>query len=326
MKALVCEKFGEIDELVFKELDIPKLKEYELLVKVHAAALNFPDILTIQGKAQYGISTPFIPGREFSGEVIAIGSKVTSVSIGQRIMAENTTGALAELAVCAEHKAFMIPESMSYEQAACFQVAYGTAYHSLVDRGRIKLGESVAVLGASGGVGSACIQIAKLFTDKIIACAGDESKKEHCKAMGASHFINYSSQDLKSELKVNTENQGVDVLCDMVGGLYSESAFRAMAWNGRHLVIGFANGKIPSIPLNLPLLKGASLTGVFWSTFAEKFPERFRQNTETLLDLFEKEELKPVIHKIYSFSKTLQAYKDITERRARGKVCVKMEH
>ncbi len=325
MKAWICEKFGSLDELVFKDIATPKPAAGEVLIKVHTAALNFPDILMIQGKAQYGIHPPFVPGREFSGVITELGNGVSNLSIGDRVMTEGMTGALGELALAKAEKVYKLPENMSFKQGAGFMVTYGTAYHALVNRAEISRGKSIAILGAAGGVGTACIQISKLFTEQVIACVSSEEKANHCTANGATQTLNYSVTDLKTGLKELTDGKGVDIICDMVGGSLSEQAFRAIGWEGKHLVIGFTQGQIPSIPLNLPLLKGASLTGVFWSTYCAKNPEGLRMNTNELLKWFEEGKLNSTSNKVYDSTSAIRGYKDILERKVMGKIYVKME-
>ncbi len=324
MKALICSEYGDASLLQFKEYPRPSMKEDEVLVQVAAAALNFPDTLTIQGKDQYGLTLPFVPGREYAGVVVEMGATVTEFTIGERVMVDTMQGAFQEYAVSKVHNTHKIPDNMSFESAAAFGITYGTAYHALVDRGNAKSGESMAILGASGGVGFAALQLGKLLDLKTIACAGSKDKMDFCSENGAHHAINYSSEDLKMRLKELTGRKGLDLICDMVGSPYTEPAFRAMAWGGRFLIIGFAAGKIAKLPLNLPLLKGASAVGVFFSTFTQKFPQKHKANMAKLLRWVEEGKLNPHIHKVYPFSESPKAFSDLTGRKVKGKVVISM--
>ncbi|MFK7755743.1 MAG: NADPH:quinone oxidoreductase family protein [Flavobacteriales bacterium] len=324
MKALVCKSYDKSFGLEFQTLETPKPKRDEILVKIEAAALNFPDTLTIQGKDQYGLTLPFIPGREYSGQVVEVGSSVLEFKEGDRVMVDAMSGAFQEYACSNIQQTHKIPDKMSYESAAAFGITYGTAYHALVDRGNAKSGETVAILGASGGVGFAALQLAKLLKLNTIACVGFEEKKIFCLEQGADEALNYTTEDLKLQLKVLTEGNGADLICDMVGSPHTEPAFRAMAWGGRFLVIGFAAGSIAKLPLNLPLLKGASAVGVFFSTFTQKFPEQHKENMAKLLNWVAEGKLAPHIHTVYPFDQTPLAFNELTERRVKGKVVIKM--
>lgn len=322
MQALVCNSYGPPENLNFQSLEKPSPGPKEVLIKIHACGLNFPDTLTIMGKDQYGIPLPFVPCREYSGIVVALGSSVTDFSIGDRVMVDTMSGALQEYACAPTSNTHKIPDNMSFQDASSFIITYGTAYHALIDRGFVQPGNSLAILGAAGGVGSASTQIGKLLNAEVIACVGSEEKEEFCKQNGADFTINYSTEDIKTRLKEISKNEGIDIICDMVGGANTNSAFRAIAWNGKHLIVGFAVGEIPSLPLNLPLLKGASLTGVFFSTFCKKFPAKHRENTSTLLRWYKEGKLKPHIYASYPFKQAKDAFYDIINREVKGKVII----
>ncbi len=322
MKALVCSSYGPPENLSLQEIEKPSPTENEVLVKLMSAGLNFPDTLTIYGKDQYGLTLPFVPCREYSGVVEEVGSNITKLKVGDRVMVDVMQGALQEYACSTEENTHKIPDSMSFEDASVFLITYGTAYHALMDRGNLQKGEKLAILGASGGVGSAAVQIGKIVGAEIIACVGSEDKMKFSKNQGAHHCINYSGEDLKHRLKEITSGNGVDVICDMIGGTYSNPAFRALSWNGRHLIVGFASGKIATVPLNIPLLKGASLVGVFFSTFCKKFPHQHRRNTEQLLEWYNQGLLKPLIYKKYPFIEAKNAFNDIINRKVQGKISI----
>ncbi len=306
MNALVCSQYGSPEKLTFTDLEIPILKSKEVLIKVHSSALNFPDTLTIQGQDQYGLTLPFVPGREVSGVIEQVSSDITSLKVGDKVMAHMMTGALQEYAVAGENATFLIPDKMSFEEAAVFPVTYGTAFHALVNRAAVTLGETVVILGASGGVGLAALQIAKANDCKVIACVGSEDKMEFCYEQGADSVINYSKENLKIRIKELTNGQGADIILDMIGGDYSELAFRALGWEGRMMIIGFTSGFIGKLPLNLPLLKGASVMGVFWSSFCKKHPNRSKDNMDSLSELYSKGKLAPHIHQSFSFKEAKQ--------------------
>lgn len=322
MKSLVCSSYGNSSELNITETPIPSVKTDEVLIKVHSASLNFPDTLTIQGLDQYGLTLPFVPGREVSGTIEYVGKEVKLFKKGDKVMAHMMTGALREFTTVKAESVYAMPENMSFNEAAAFSVTYGTAYHALINRASISSGQSVAILGASGGVGFAAMQLANAFDCKVIACVGSNEKAEFCKSHGADVTINYEEEDLKLRLKETGGKQGIDIICDMVGGNHSESSFRAIAWKGKLLVIGFTSGSIAKIPLNLPLLKGASIIGIFWSTFNKKSPDLARDNMLALTDLYSQGKLNPSIYNVFRFSDAHKAFSELSERRVKGKVVV----
>ncbi len=321
MKALVCREHAMADKLdLVNDWPEPEVGEKDVLIKVKAAGLNFPDVLIIQGKYQMQPDLPFIPGGECSGVVEKVGSGVTKFKEGDRVISMGGFGAFCEKIAVNENGCFPMPDKLSFEQAAGVSITYFTSYHALKQRAQIKPGETLLVLGAAGGVGTTAIELGKLMGATVIAAASTDEKLEVCRKLGADHCINYSEESLKDKIKEITGGRGVDVVYDPVGGDYSEPAVRSMAWNGRYLVIGFASGPIPSIPLNLTLLKGCSLMGVFWGRFAGEEPEENLNNIKELWELFEQEKIAPVVTDQFPIEQYLEAYTCMTERRARGKV------
>ncbi len=324
MKAIRCKIYGPPSSLVFEEIDNLKPKAKEVLVAVKACGLNFPDTLIIQGLYQFKPDLPFTPGSDVSGVVKAVGEGVTHLKVGQEVFGFVAHGALAEEVLVPANACFPKPPQMDFPTAASFLMAYGTSYHALKDRAKLEEGETLLVLGASGGVGLAAVELGKLMGAKVIAAASTDEKLSLCKDYGADDTINYKTQDLKTTLKTLTEGKGVDVVYDPVGGEYSEAALRGTAWNGRFLVVGFAAGNIPKIPLNLPLLKGASVVGVFWGAFAMKNSKANMQNTMNLMKWHAEGKLNPHIHAIYDLEDTAKALEEMTDRKVRGKIIVKV--
>ncbi len=322
MKALLCVKHGNPEDLLIQEVDSPKPGKGEVIISVKACGLNFPDTLIIQGKYQFQPELPFSPGGEVAGVVKEVGENVTHLKAGDRVVSGTSWGGLAEEVLGKASNTYVIPDEMPFDQAAASLMTYGTSYHALVDRAQIKSGETMLVLGAAGGVGTAAIQIGKLLGAKVIAAASTNEKLEYCKSLGADDTINYTTEDLKTRTKELTAGRGVDVVFDPVGGDLTEQAFRTCAWGGRHLVVGFALGEIPKIPLNLPLLKSASLTGVFWGGFFRNYPDENRKNIEQLMGWFASGQLQAQIHKTYSLEETADAMKELLERKVRGKVVI----
>ncbi|GLR18753.1 NADPH:quinone oxidoreductase family protein [Portibacter lacus] len=322
MKAIVCSSFGPPSNLEFKDVPDPIPADDEILIKVHACGINFPDTLIIQGLYQFKPEFPFSPSGDIAGVVEAVGSAVKHLKVGDTVIAMTTYGGMAEKAVAKASVTFPKPPGMPMVNAASFMIAYGTSYHALVDRAELKEGETLLVLGASGGVGLSAVEIGKHLGAHVIAAASTAEKLALCEKHGADEFINYTEVNLKEKVKELTNGKGVDVIYDPVGGDFSEQALRAIAWKGRHLVVGFAAGSIPKIPLNLALLKGCSIVGVFWGSFAQRNPKKNMQNTMDLLQLFTKGILKPHIHKIYSLEEGPQALVDMMERKVKGKAVV----
>ena len=322
MKALICKKYGSPEDLVIKEVQSLEPQDDQVIIDVKACGLNFPDTLIIQGKYQFQPELPFSPGGEVSGIIKKVGESVENLKLGDRVISGTSWGGFAEEAAAFASNTFVIPDEMPFDLAAGSLMTYGTSYHALVDRAHLQQGETLLVLGAAGGVGTAAIQIGKLLGARVIAAASNEEKLGYCKTLGADEVLNYSNEDLKLRAKELTDGRGVDVVFDPVGGGHTEQAFRACAWGGRHLVVGFAEGQIPKIPLNLPLLKSASLVGVFWGGLFRNHPEQNRKNIEQLLEWFQSGKLKTQIHKKYRLEETALAMRELMDRKVRGKIIV----
>jgi NADPH2:quinone reductase len=320
MKAVLCKELGLADKLVVEDVDAPSPGKGEVLVQVKAAGLNFPDTLIIQGKYQFQPPMPFTPGGEGSGVVKEVGEGVKHLKAGDSVIFMTQTGAFAEQVVVPAITAVPMPEGLAYETAAGITLTYGTSYHALKQRAALKAGETVLVLGAAGGVGIATVELAKAMGATVIAAASTDEKLEFCKNSGADELINYSTEDLRGRIKEITGGKGVDVIYDPVGGDYSETAFRSMAPNGRHLVVGFAAGDIPKIPLNLCLLKQASLVGVFWGAWARGNPGEQMQNMKEILGMLLSGKVKASVNDVFPLADIEAAYACLTERRAKGKV------
>ena len=325
MKALVCKELGLADKLeLVDDWADPELGDHDVLIEVKAAGLNFPDVLIIQGKYQIQPELPFIPGGECSGVVTAVGANVTRFKVGDKVLSMGASGAFCEKIAANEYAVFPMPQSLSFEQAAGISITYFTSYYALKQRANIQPGETLLVLGAAGGVGTTAIELGKLMGARVIAAASSEEKLALCKQLGADDVINYNEVSLKDAVKELTGGKGVDVVYDPVGGDYAEPAIRSMAWNGRYLVIGFASGPIPKIPLNLALLKGCSLVGVFWGRFSGEEPEQNIKNIEELWQLFDSGKISPVVTDSFPFAQYEEAFNCLIERRARGKVIMTM--
>jgi NADPH2:quinone reductase len=321
MRALVCKELGLPDKLSLEtDWPVPELGDHDVLINVKAAGLNFPDVLIIQGKYQIQPELPFVPGGECSGVVTAIGAKVTRAAVGDEVLSMGAAGGFCEQMVTNEFATFKKPEKLSFEQAAGISITYFTSYYALKQRAQLQAGETLLVLGAAGGVGTTAVELGKLMGEKVIAAASSDEKLEFCKQLGADEVINYSTESLKDRIKELTGGKGVDVVYDPVGGDLSEPALRGMAWNGRFLVIGFAAGPIPKVPLNLALLKGCSIVGVFWGRFSGEEPQENMQNIDELWELFNAGKLSPVVTETYPIEQYEEAFNCMMERRARGKV------
>ncbi|MFR0689298.1 NADPH:quinone oxidoreductase family protein [Enterobacterales bacterium AE_CKDN230030158-1A_HGKHYDSX7] len=322
MKAVLCKAFGPAETLVLEEVASPEPKKNEVVLQVHAAGVNFPDTLIIEGKYQFKPPFPFSPGGEAAGVIGAVGEKVTHVKPGDRVMALTGWGSFAEEVAVPGYNVMPIPDGMDFASAAAFGMTYGTSMHALKQRANLQPGETLLVLGASGGVGLAAVEIGKAMGAKVIAAASSDAKLEVAKAAGADVLINYSEGSLKDKLKEITGGQGVDVIYDPVGGDLFEEAFRSIAWNGRMLVVGFASGTIPSLPANLTLLKGASLVGVFWGSFAQRQPQDNAANFQQLFKWFAEGRIKPLVSQTYPLDKAADAINHLGQRKAVGKVVV----
>ena len=319
MKAVLCKEFGPPETLVVEEVPSPVAGPGEVVVLMHAASVNFPDVLIIQNKYQVKPPLPFSPGSELAGVVKAVGDGVTRVKPGDRVMAFTGYGAFAEEVKTHESRLLPMPDGMDFPTAASFILTYGTSDHALSDRGTLAAGETLLVLGAAGGVGLAAVEIGKAIGARVIACASSDEKLAACRAHGADETINYATEDLRERIKAFAAN-GVDVVYDAVGGQYTEPALRSTAWRGRLLVVGFAAGDIPRIPLNLTLLKGCAIVGVFWGDFARREPERFAQRVKQLGEWFQQGKLKPHVSATLPLDRAVAALQMMASRKVIGKV------
>lgn len=322
MRALLCERYGPPEALQLRDVPIPQPGKGQIQVRVHAAGLNFPDSLIIQNKYQIKPNLPFSPGGELAGVVTAIGGGVDRFKLGDRVAALTNWGAFADYAVADAQRSTLMPPSMDFETAATFAFAYGTSHHAFKQRARLAAGETVLVLGASGGVGLAAVECAKAMGARVIAGASSAEKLEIARQHGADALVNYSAQDLKVAVKEMTDARGVDVIYDPVGDKLADPAFRTIAWEGRYLVIGFAGGKIPAVPFNLPLVKGASIVGVFWGDFVARAPEAHHANMTELYDWHAQGKLKPLISARFDLARGGEAIRHIMERKVTGKVVI----
>jgi len=320
MKAVLCKQFGPPDSLVVEEVASPKVGIGEVVIAVKAASLNFPDVLIIQNKYQFKPPLPFSPGSELAGVVKEIGSGVQGWRAGDKVIAFTTYGAFAEEVKTDASRLVPLPEKMDFVTGAAFLLTYATTDHALRDRAALAAGETLLVLGAAGGVGLAAIEIGKALGARVIACASSEDKLAVCRSHGADATINYATEDLRERIKALTEGRGVDVVYDPVGGPYTEPAFRSLAWRGRHLVVGFAAGEIPKLPLNLALLKGASVVGVFWGDFARRQPKEFAQSIGQLARWYADGKLKPHVSHTMPLEKAAEALKLMAARQVTGKL------
>ncbi len=319
MRAVLCKELGLPEKLVVEEVPSPTAGKGQVVLSVKACGVNFPDTLIIQGKYQFKPELPFSPGGEVAGVVKEVGEGVTFVKPGDRVIASSTWGGFAEELVVEADRTIPMPEAMDFVPASAFVLTYGTSYHALKDRGQLQAGETLLVLGASGGVGISAIQIGKMMGARVIAAASTSQKLQVCKDNGADEVINYAEEDLRARIKGLTSGKGVDVIYDPVGGPYSELALRDMAWNGRFLVVGFAAGEIPKVPLNLTLLKGCSIVGVYWGAFTRKEPENNKRNNEELLQFFVEGKVKPHIYATYPLEEAARALNDVMHKRVSGK-------
>lgn len=320
MKAVLCKSFGPPERLVLEETESPIAGKGQVLIQVKSCGVNFPDTLIIEGKYQFKPEFPFSPGGEVAGVVASIGAGVSHVKVGQDVMALTGWGGFAEEVVVSAGFVMPMPPNIPYETASAMVMTYGTSYHGLVDRAQIQPGETLLVLGASGGVGLAAVELGNLLGARVIAAASTAGKLALCREYGASETINYSEEDLKERIKVLTDGKGVDVVYDPVGGDYTETALRRMAWKGRYLVVGFAAGDIPAIPLNLPLLKGCEIVGVFWGDFAKREAAKNMANFQQIFQWYYQGKLKPHIHAAYPLKDAAKALNEMLDRKVKGKV------
>ena len=324
MRALICNELGSTDQLVIEEWPDPVAGPGEVLVKLHAAGINFPDILVIKGLYQVKIEPPFIPGNEAAGIIAAVGDGVRHYQVGDRVMIMPEGAAFAELCAVPVERVIPMPESIDFEQAAGFTITYATSYHALKQSANIKAGDTVLVLGAAGGVGITAVEIAKAMGARVIAAASSDEKLEFARAAGADETINYSTDSLRDQCKALTGGKGVDVVYDPVGGKLAQQALRALAWHGRYLVIGFACGDIPDFPANIALLKEASIIGVWWGTWAARHPADSAQNMQELALMLAKGELSPRVTESYPLEQFAAAFDLLSNRKAKGKVILNL--
>ncbi|AWV99677.1 zinc-binding dehydrogenase [Arcticibacterium luteifluviistationis] len=322
MKAILCETHGKPDSLVFKNIDSPKPSANEVLIDVKACSANFPDVLIIQNLYQFKPELPFSPGAEVAGVVKDFGENVKHFKKGDKVLSLCGWGGFAEEAVVDKNRVFPLPKGMDYVTASSLMYNYGTSYHALKDRAKLLKGETLLVLGAAGGVGLAAVELGKIMGATVIAAASSAEKLAVCKEKGASHLINYAEEDLKARVKELTNGKGVDVVYDPVGDKWAEAALRSTAWNGRYLVVGFAGGEIPKIPMNLPLLKGCAIMGVFWGRFTTEEPALSIQNIQELGKFYLEGKIKPHIYKLYPLEKGADALNDLMNRKVTGKAVV----
>ncbi len=325
MKAVLCKAFGPTENLVIEDVDSPSIRKGEVLLDVHAAGVNFPDTLIIEGKYQFKPAFPFSPGGEATGVVAAVGESITHLKAGDRVMALTGWGGFAEQVAVSGQNVLPIPAEMDFTTAAAFGMTYGTSMHALRQRANLQPGETLLVLGASGGVGLAAVEIGKAMGARVIAAASTTEKLQVARNAGADELINYSETNLKEQLKALTNGQGVDVIYDPVGGTLFVEAFRSIAWNGRMLVVGFAaGGEIPALPANLPLLKGASLIGVFWGAFAQRQPHDNAANFRQLFAWYAEGRLKPLVSQTFPLEQAGKAIATLGQRKAVGKLVVQV--
>jgi NADPH2:quinone reductase len=320
MRALLCTQFGPPDLLEFKEVPSPAAGPGEVVVTVKAASVNFPDVLIIENKYQFKPPLPFSPGSELAGIVKEVGDGVTGIACGDRVMVFTIHGAFAEEVKVEASRVLPIPEGMDFSTAAALLLTYGTMDHGLRDRGAVRAGETVLVLGASGGIGIASIEIAKALGARVIACASSDDKLGVCRDHGADETINYAREDLRERIKALSAGRGADVIVDPVGGPYTEPALRSIAWRGRLLVVGFAAGEIPRIPLNLTLLKGCAIVGVFWGDFLRREPDAFAASVAQLGAWHAEGRLRPHISATFPLAEGAAAIKLLAARQVVGKV------
>ena len=334
MKALLCKEFGPPETLSYEDIDDPVVSPGKVIVDIYSASVNFPDVLIIEDKYQFKPSLPFAPGGESSGIISEIGEGVKDFKIGDKVIVSSGWGSFAEKISIDQGSLTLIPESMDFDIAASFLMTYGTSHHALKDRAKLKKDESMLVLGAAGGVGLAAVEIGKAMGAHVIAAASTEEKVNICLEHGANEGLIYKTgtldrddqKSLSNKIKEMTDGKGVNVIYDPVGADYAEPTLRAIAWDGRYLVVGFAAGYIPKIPLNLTLLKGCQIVGVFWGAFKSLFPNEHNDNIKDLLKMYEDGFLKPHISEVYDLADGAKAIRDLADRKAKGKVVVRVRN
>ena len=333
MKALLCKEFGPPETLSYEDVDDPVISPGKVIVDIYSASVNFPDVLIIEDKYQFKPSLPFSPGGEASGIISEIGEGVDGFIVGDRVIVSAGWGCFVEKILVDPSALTSIPDSMDFDTAASFLMTYGTSHHALKDRADLKKGDSLLVLGAAGGVGLAAVEIGNAIGAHVIAAASTEEKVQICRDHGAKDGLVYKTgsldrdeqKSLSNQIKDLTAGLGANVIYDPVGGDYAEPSLRAIAWGGRYLVVGFAAGYIPKIPLNLALLKGCQIVGVFWGAFKAQFQDQHNDNVADLLKMYDDGHLKPHISGVYDLSNGAKAIKDLAERKAKGKIVVKVK-
>ena len=320
MHAWLCENPVGVDALTWKELPTPQPKANEVLIEIKAASLNFPDLLIVQNKYQMKPPLPFVPGSEYAGVIQSVGNEVKHLKMGQPVACLSGTGGFGTHTLAPAALCMPLPAGFPFVDAAAFIMIYATSHHALVDRAQLKPGETVLVLGAAGGVGTAAIQIAKACGARVIAAASSDEKCELCKSIGADATINYTTENLREAIKTLTNGKGPDVIYDPVGGDYAEPAFRSIAWRGRYLVVGFAAGPIPALPFNLALLKGASIVGIFWGDFAKREPKANADMMMELAQWYAQGKIKPVIDSTMPMADLKAAFAHMGSRGVKGKL------
>ena len=320
MHAWLCETLDGVDALQWRELPTPEPKAGEVRIAIKAASLNFPDLLIVQGKYQFKPALPFVPGSEFAGLVDAVGEGVTKLKVGAPVAAIAGTGGFGSHAVVNAAQVLPLPPGFDVDDGAAFAFTYGTSHHALMDRAQLKAGETVLVLGAAGGVGTAALQIAKAAGATVIAAASTDEKCALCRKLGADATLNYSTQNVRDTLKALTGGKGPDVVYDPVGGEIAEPVFRSIAWRGRYLVVGFAGGGIPALPWNLALLKGASIVGVFWGDFVKREPQANAAALTQLSQWYAQGKIKPVLDRKLPMANIREAYARMGSRQVLGKL------
>jgi len=318
--AWLCENPVGVEALNWKEIPTPAPQKGQVLVRIEAASLNFPDLLIVQNKYQMKPDLPFVPGSEYAGVIEAVGEGVTDLKVGQSVACLSGTGGFGTHTLAPAKLCMPLPAGFPAVDAAAFIMIYATSHHALIDRAGLKAGETVFILGAAGGVGTAAIQIAKAVGARVIAAASTDEKCALCKSLGADETINYTTQNMREALKAHTDGKGPDVIYDPVGGDYAEPAFRSIAWRGRYLVVGFASGPIPALPFNLALLKGASIVGVFWGDFARREPQANAAMMAELATWYAQGKVKPFIDRTMPMRDLKAAYAHMGSRGVMGKL------
>ena len=322
MKALLCREFAGLEKLKVEDVPSPTPGNGEVVVAIKFASVNYPDALMVQGRYQFKPSLPFTPGSEFSGVVKAVGPGVTKFKVGQNVLAPSLRGAFAEEVLANEAQLIPVGAGVDMAAAAGMPMPYGTCYHALKDRGDLKPGETLLVLGAGGGIGIAAVELGKLMGATVIAAASSAEKLAAAKSRGADHLINYNTEDMRARLKEIVGDKGVDVVLDPVGGNYAEPALRSTGWNGRFLVVGFAAGDIPKIPINLTLLKGNAIVGVFWGEFMKRQPKEGQAQMAQLVQWLEQGKIKPLVSQQFKLADSKAALEAVFTRQATGKIVI----